>query len=263
MRVKIPVIATEPRGSTVRNIVGWRARSNRAFAAAIAVKDQRFTVLDAATGIRIKMAAPVRRPLSAVPRIESIIMLTMGNAMVPMVVDVDVIEADVIVVIMVAPSPSKRTPPGMAPGSEPESVAESEAKAHIPIVGEARAESVGARTAYPIASDIRRIVPARAVNHDVVWTDFSAEVTRCIADVDIVRGRPIDLRVSYIMERRADRNAVDDRRHIGRDLPRSNGRRGIEPNPVFYAVITVPVHFDHGRWCVHRVLEKQIGRAHV
>src|SRR5260370_35357733 len=106
MRVKIPVIAAEPRGATVRNIVGRRARSNRGFVAAIAVKDQRLSALDAATGIRIKMGAPMRRPLSAVPRIESIIMLTMGNAMAPMVVDVDLIEADAIVVIMVARSPS-------------------------------------------------------------------------------------------------------------------------------------------------------------
>ena len=169
--MKIPVIGAKP----------WRV--------AFTMKYQRFSVLDAATGIRIKMGAPMRRPLSAVPRIESVIMLTTRNAMVPMVIDVDVIEADVIVVIMVvAPSPSKRTPPWMAPGSEPESVAESEAKAHIPIVGEARAESIGAGTADPIASDIRRVVPARAVNHDVVWTDLSAEVAGSITGVHYVGG---------------------------------------------------------------------------
>src|SRR5882724_218989 len=258
MRVKIPIIAAEPRGATVRNIVGRRARANRGLAAAIAVKYQRFRVLDAATGIRIKMGAPMRRPLSAVPRIESVIMLTTRNAMVPMVIDVVVIEADVIVVIMVvAPSPSKRAPPWIGPGSKPESVAESEAKAHIPIVGETRAESIGAGTAYPIASDIRRVVPARAVNHHVIWTDLSTKVTRCIADVHIIGRGPIDLRVSYIMERRADRNAVNDRRHIRRDLPRSIGRRGIEPNPVFYAIKAVAVHFDHWRSCVHRVLERR------
>src|SRR5438445_648018 len=118
---------------------------------------QRFSAVDAATGIRVKMGAPVRRPLSAVPLIEAIIMLAMGNAVVPMIVKVDVIETDVIIVIMVAPAPSIRPPPGMGPGSEPESVAEPEAKAHPPIVGKARAKSIGAWTAYPIASDIGRV----------------------------------------------------------------------------------------------------------
>src|ERR1700730_17903029 len=102
--------------------------------AVVAVKDQGLSVLDGATGIRIKMGSPVMRPLSAIPRIETISMLIMSNPVVPMMVDIDVIEADVIVVIMVAPAPAIWPPPGLSPGPEPSSVAESEAKAHVPIV---------------------------------------------------------------------------------------------------------------------------------
>src|SRR6266516_3482010 len=227
--------------------------------AVVAVNYQRFSMVDTATGIRIKMRAPVRGPLSAIPRIESIIVLTMGNAVFPMIVDIYVIEIDVIVGIMVVPAPSIRPPPGMCPGSEPESVAESEAKAHIPIVGETRAESIGARTAYPIASDIGWVGPARAVNHDVVRADLSAEIARCVTDVHIVGGCPIDLRVSYVMERRTDGNAVNDRWHIGRDFPSTIRRAGDKPNAVFHAVETMSVHFNHRCWCVHRVLKSRAG----
>src|SRR5712675_350156 len=110
-------------------------------------------------------------------------MLIMGNAVVPMVVDVDVIEADMIVIIMVAPSPTVGTPPGLFPRSQPASVAESEAKPHPPIIGEARAESVGAWAAHPVTSDIWRVGPPRAVNHDVVRADLGAEVSRRVTVV--------------------------------------------------------------------------------
>jgi hypothetical protein len=51
-------------------------------------------------------------------------MLMRNNTVVPMVIDVDVIKADVIVmvtvvVMVVAPSPSVRPPPGLSPASEP------------------------------------------------------------------------------------------------------------------------------------------------
>ena len=186
--MEISVIGVEPRGAPLSNVAGWRARANRECATAIAVNDQRLSVLDAAPGIRIEMGAPVRRPLSAVPRIETIIMLAVGNAVVPMMVEIDVIETHVIVVIMVAPAPSIRPPPGMEPGSEPEPVAESETKAHFPIIGKACAESIGARTADPMASNVGRVGPARAVNHDVVRADLSAEIARCVTDVHIVGG---------------------------------------------------------------------------
>src|SRR5438876_7605616 len=189
MRVEIPVIGANPRRSPIAEIVIWHSRPYSGVGVAVVVVNyQRFSMVDTATGIRIKMRAPVRGPLSAIPRIESIIVLTMGNAVFPMIVDIYMIETDVFVVIMVAPAPSIRPPPGMCPGSEPESVAESEAKAHIPIVGKARAESIRAWTADPIASDVGRVVPACAVNHHVVWTDLSPKVTRCIADVHLVGG---------------------------------------------------------------------------
>src|SRR6185503_17147595 len=180
MRVKISLIGAERAGAALRKVAGRRAQANRGVeAAVVAVKYQRFRVVGAATGVGIKMGAPVRRPLSAIPLIETITMVTMGNTMLPMMININVIEADVIVVIMVAPAPSVWTPPGSSPGSEPESVAESEAEAYVPITGKARAESIRAWAADPVASDIRRVVPARAVNHDVFRTDLSAKVTRC------------------------------------------------------------------------------------
>src|SRR6267378_543635 len=143
--MEIPVIGVESRGAArcdIMKVVVWHARVNRAARnmgmeiAVVAVKNRGLSVLDGMTGIRIKMGSPVLRPLPAIPRIETISMLVMSNAVVPMVVDIDVIEADVIVVIMVPPSPLVWPPPGLSPGSEPEPVAESEAKAHVPIVGE-------------------------------------------------------------------------------------------------------------------------------
>jgi len=51
-------------------------------------------------------------------------------------------------------------------------------KADIPIAGKARAKSIGARTADPIASDIRRVVPTRAIDHNVVRADLGAKVNQ-------------------------------------------------------------------------------------
>src|SRR4051812_2859296 len=96
-------------------------RPNGGVRSAIAATNyQRFGVPGSATGIWIEMRAPVRGPLSAVPGIRIITMLMLSNAMVPMVIDIDVIEADVIVMIMmVVPSPPVRPPPGLSPGAEP------------------------------------------------------------------------------------------------------------------------------------------------
>ena len=186
--MEISVIGVEPRGAPLSNVAMNVMFATPCYISAVTMNYQRFSVLDAATRIRIKMRAPVRGPLSAIPRIESIIVLTMGNAVFPMIVDIYVIETDVIVVIMVAPAPSIRPPPGMEPGSEPEPFAETETKAHSPIIGKACAESIGARTADPIASNVGRVGPARAVNHYVVRADLSAEIARCVTDVHIVGG---------------------------------------------------------------------------
>ena len=94
------------------------------------VNDQRFRAQCAMTGIGIKMVAPVRGPLSSIPVIFTITVLVWHNPVVPMVINVDVIEADVIVMVMVVamavivvmvvtPSPAVRPPPGLCPASEP------------------------------------------------------------------------------------------------------------------------------------------------
>ena len=120
--MKISLIGAERAGAALRKVAGRRVQANRGVeAAVVAVKYQRFSVLDTSTGIWIKMSAPVRRPLSAVPLIKTVTMLVRNNAVVPMMVDIDVIKADVIVMIMVVvtPSPPERPPPGLSPASEP------------------------------------------------------------------------------------------------------------------------------------------------
>src|SRR5439155_26859420 len=102
MRVEIPVIGANPRRSPIAEIVIWHSRPYSGVGVAVvAVNYQRFSMVDTATGIGIKMRAPVRGPLSAVPRIKTITMLVRNNAVVPMVIDIDVIKADVIIMIMV------------------------------------------------------------------------------------------------------------------------------------------------------------------
>ena len=105
----------------------WHPRPDGGVGVAIAAMNyQRFRVLRTATGIWIKMIAPVRGPLSSIPVIVTITMLVRNNSVVPMVINVNVIEADVIVMVMVvaaamvvAPSPSVRPPPGLSPESKP------------------------------------------------------------------------------------------------------------------------------------------------
>src|SRR5216117_1393788 len=113
--MEISVIGVEPRGAPLSNVAGWRARANRECATAIAVNDQRLSVLDAAPGIRIEMGAPVRRPPSAVPRIESIVMLAARNAVIPMIVEINVIEAHVIVFMPRQQNPWVRPGSGSRP----------------------------------------------------------------------------------------------------------------------------------------------------
>ena len=198
--MEIPVVGAEPRGTALRRVVVWQTGAGSNVSVSVfAANYQRFSLLDPATGIRIKMGAPVRRPLSAVPLIETIAMFVRNNSVVPMMIDIDVIEADVIVMVMVVamaaivvmvvtPSPSIWTPPGLTPSSEPEAVTKSEAKADVPIIGKARAKPIGAWTADPIASDIGRVIIARAVNYHVVWTHLCPKVARSIAGVHHIRG---------------------------------------------------------------------------
>src|SRR6267378_7974229 len=162
-------------------------------------------------------------------------MLTMDNAVVPMIVDIDVIEADVIVikVVMVSPTPAKRSPPRMAPRSQPFACCKPETEPNPPVVREPHPKPIRAGFAYPVTPHIGRIGITGAVNHDIIRAHLGTQVTRCITRIDLVRRRAIDLRVSYVMERRADRNAVNDRWHIRRDLPWPIGGGGLKPNAIF------------------------------
>src|SRR5438445_6525895 len=148
-------------------------------------------------------------------------MLTMGNAVVPMIVDIHVIEADVIVikVVMVPPTPAKRSPPRMAPRSQPVARCKSETEPNPPVIRESYPKPIRAGLAYPVTPYIWRIVVTGAVNHDIIRAHLCPQITRSITHIDFVRCRSIDLRVSYIMERGADGNAVNDRWRIRCDPP--------------------------------------------
>ena len=210
MRVEIPVIGVESRSAArfdIRKVAVWHARVNSAARnmgmeiAVVAVNNRGLSVLAGATGIWIKMGSPLMRPLAAIPRIVTISMFIMSDAMVPMVIDIDVIEADVIVVIMVAPSPTVWPPPGLRPDSEPGSVAESKAKAHVPIVRKARAvrEQAEAKLALlqtqvaPLQQEINQLGRQFWVSKDQVKAnnyDLSASRYRQVEQDDVYYEKP-------------------------------------------------------------------------
>ena len=132
------------------------------------------TAVQCPARVSIEMGAPVMRPLSAVPGIERVLMVDMYYAGTPVVIHVDVIKADVPVIIAVVPSPSKRPPPGMTPRPQPDTRSKSETESHLPIIHESNPKSIRAGPADPVGSDVRRIVPTCAVNHHTVRTDFRA-----------------------------------------------------------------------------------------
>src|SRR6266404_1378407 len=155
----------------------WRFRNMRVKVAIVTAKSCGSGVIKRTARIGVEMRAPVMRPLPAVPRIETIVVLDVHYAWPPVVIDVDVIKADVIVIEMMPPTPFVWSPPWMAPCPQPVAGAEPETEADPPVIREASPEAIGAGPADPIASNIRRIVPTRAVHHDIVRAHFSPQVT--------------------------------------------------------------------------------------
>src|SRR5882724_12444883 len=141
------------------------------------------------------------RPCPAVPRIEPVVMPHMHYTGTPVVINVNVIQADMIVVIVVVPpTPAMRAPPRMAPGPQPFTGSKAKAKTNSPVIRKSGAKSISAWLAHPVVSDIRRIVPTRAIDHDVVRAHFRAQITWSIAHINLIRRRAVNLRVGDIME---------------------------------------------------------------
>src|SRR2546428_12198578 len=124
-----------------------------------------------------EVAAPIVRPFPAVPRVESVPVFGMRDAWPPVVINVNVIEADMIVIEVVPPTPVIGAPPRMPPPPQPFARSKPEAEPNSPVVGEPRPKSIGAGPAHPIAPDVRRIVITRAIDHDMVRAHFGAEIT--------------------------------------------------------------------------------------
>src|SRR6266481_3357832 len=174
MRVKVAIVAAEPRNAAV---------------------------IECTARVGVKVGAPIMRPLPAVPRVEPIIMFGMHDAWPPVVINVNVIEADMAVIKVVVPAPAIWTPPRVAPCPQPTSGGKPETEPNPPVVREPHPKSIRARPAYPVIADVRRIVITGAIDHDVIRAHLGAQITGCITHIDLVRGRAIDLRVGYIMER--------------------------------------------------------------
>src|SRR5205814_7817007 len=110
----------------------------------------------------------------------------MRDAWSPVVINVHVIEADVIVIEVVPPTPFIRPPPRMASRPQPFARSKSEAEPNSPVVGEPRPKSIGAGPTQPVAFDVGRIVPTRAIDHDVVQAHLGAEIAGRVTRINHV-----------------------------------------------------------------------------
>src|SRR6185436_18427996 len=203
-------------------------------------------MVEAAARVWTKVGAPTVRPLPAVPRVESVPVFGMRDAWPPVVINVNVIEADVIVIKVVPPSPMIGPPPRMTPGPQPFACSKPKAEPNSPVVGEPHPKSISAGPAYPVASDIRRIVVARAIDHDMVRAHFSAEITGRVTSINPFGRRAVNMDVSHIMQRRTRGDAIDDRGHTRRNCPRSVRRSCHKPHAILHTVVSLLVHFDNG-----------------
>src|SRR6185503_2071267 len=110
-------------------------------------------VVEGVARIWVEVSAPRMRPLSAVPRVEAVTVFGARDARPPVLINVYVIEADVIVIEVVPPTPAICPPPRMTPRAQPFARAKPKAKSDPPVDGEPRVKSISARPAHPIAPD--------------------------------------------------------------------------------------------------------------
>src|SRR2546426_9463870 len=82
-----------------------------------------------------EVAAPIVRPFPAVPRVESVPVFGVRDAWPPVVINVHVIEADVLVIEVVPPAPFIRPPPRTTPRPQPFACSKPAAEPNPPVVG--------------------------------------------------------------------------------------------------------------------------------
>ena len=168
----------------------WRGCGNTSMCVEVALVPtyvRNSGVLQGAARVGVEVGAPIVRPLVAVPCIETVIVLDVHNAGLPMMVDVNMIEADVTVIKVVMPAPTKWPPPRVTPGSQPLACSESKAETNAPVIGKSDSKSISAGPADPLISDVRRVRPPRAIDYDVLRADVRAEIAGRITDVNDVR----------------------------------------------------------------------------
>src|SRR3954470_17153551 len=118
-----------------------------------------------------------------------------------MVVDIHVVTAYVIITITMTPPPAEWPPPWVVPTSKPIACYKAEPKTGSPPVSKAGPEPVGIRPSDPIGSDVRPVVPTRAVDDNVAGSHYCAQITRRIPNVYSFRRRTVDPRIGHIMQR--------------------------------------------------------------
>src|SRR6266481_9618523 len=126
-------------------------------------------------------------------------MVDVHDARPPVLINTDMVEADVIVItVVMMPTPTTRSPPRMAPGAQPCAGPKPEAETYSPIIREAYAKTVGAWPTHPVSPDVRRIVITGAIDHDRIRADFRAQITGRITYVHYVRSRSINPRINHV-----------------------------------------------------------------
>ena len=127
-----------------------------------------------------------------------------------------------------------------------------------PTVEEAETESPGDRRAVPDAADPGTIRPPGPVHDHVIARHIGADVARRVADINHLGSGIVHAHVSHVVQRRTARNGIDHRRYVTRYRPRSERRRGDEPDAIVERVEGFFADPNHGHRRVDRVLQ---GRA--
>src|SRR6266849_6367686 len=128
-----------------------------------------------------------------------------------------------------------------------------------PVVEDAETKPPGDRRAVPDGADPRPVVPAAAIDDHEVAGHIGPDVARRISLIDHLRRRVVDAYVSDVMQRRAARDRIDDRRYVSRHRPRSVGTAGREPHAVVQRVKGILTHPDYRYRRIDRGLQRSAG----
>src|SRR5205809_501909 len=104
-----------------------------------------------------------------------------------MVVNADMVDADVSVMNSVPPSPTEGAPPWIVTSAPPTPGGEADTKTDAPGVSEARSVAVGAGPTHPVGADVRPVIPPAPIDHDIIRGNHRSEVTGSVADINSIR----------------------------------------------------------------------------